>query len=320
MNTLNGETAFNPHGSTILVVDDAPISIQSIYNILSPEYAILAATSGEDALALCSETLPDLVLLDVMMPGIDGLEVCRRLKQDIRTHDIPILFLTAIVGQKDEDACWDAGAVDYITKPVNPTTLKNRLKVHLTIKYQRDFLMKLVFIDGLTGVYNRRYFDEHIKKLESASIRNQKDTALLLLDIDCFKRYNDHYGHLKGDEALRQVARIITSSILRPTDFACRYGGEEFVVVLPDTDLAGALEVAGRICSQCYNAKIEHAQSPFHYLTVSIGASTLIYANEHDLSVVALADKHLYNAKQQGKNCVFPHLSMLNPQFPKAVS
>jgi diguanylate cyclase (GGDEF)-like protein len=310
---LNHSPELDTKGAIILVVDDQPINIQAVYNILNPDYVVAAATSGADALEFCQETIPDLILLDVLMPDMSGLEVCQQLKQDDLTRDIPIIFVTSISKQEDEDDCWLAGAVDFISKPVNPTTLKNRIKAHLTIKYQRDMLMKLVFIDGLTGLYNRRYFDEHLQKLQNAGAREGGDTAILLMDVDCFKLYNDHYGHLKGDEVLRIVASVIIESLLRPADFACRYGGEEMVVVLPDTDCTGALQVAERIRRCLFDKKIEHIKSPHNFISISIGVTSFCSAAEKKRDVVQLADEHLYEAKKLGRNTVFPAVEIIKP-------
>lgn len=306
MSKLHHSHELDTKGASILVVDDQPINIQAIYNILSSDYIIIAATSGEEALERCQESVPDLILLDVLMPDMSGLTLCQQLKQGEHTQDIPIIFVTSIAAQSDEDACWNAGAIDFISKPVNPTTLKNRVKAHLTLKYQRDILMKLVFVDGLTGLYNRRYFDEHIQKLQNAGIRRGSDTAILLMDVDYFKLYNDHYGHIHGDEVLRSVASVIKESLLRPTDFACRYGGEEVVVVLPDTDFSGAIQVAERVRQNLFDKQIEHAKSPHKFVSISVGVSSYCSAAEQQRDVVELADVNLYKAKKQGRNTVIP--------------
>ncbi|GAA0563227.1 diguanylate cyclase [Rheinheimera aquimaris] len=314
---LDSQVQMDTSGATILVVDDQPINIQTIYNILNPTYVVLAATSGEDALELCLEKIPDLILLDVLMPDMSGLELCGLLKRDERIRDVPVIFVTSINDQEEESSCWEAGAVDFITKPVNATTLINRIRAHLTIKYQRDILLQLVFVDGLTGVYNRRYFDEHLLKFGNIGSRTTTDTAVLLLDIDSFKLYNDHYGHLKGDEVLRNAANLVKSSLLRPADFVSRYGGEEFAVVLPDTDFEGASEVAERIRSAFFNKNIEHVTSSHRRLTVSIGISTFNVAKKQNMKVVELADANLYEAKSRGRNTVYPDISS-NDNKPKA--
>ncbi|KMT65270.1 diguanylate cyclase [Catenovulum maritimum] len=286
----------------ILVVDDKPVHIQTIYNLLSDDYEILATTSGEDAIDLCYDTPPDLILLDVIMPGLSGLETCRILKQNEGTRRIPIIFLTSVMEQEDETACWENGGIDFITKPVNPITLKNRVKAHLTLKYQTDILANMAYIDGLTGIYNRRYFDEHlIKEIEHIN-RTHTDSALLIMDIDHFKQYNDTYGHIAGDKALKIVANILKSALKRPTDFVARYGGEEFVILLPETYLDGAFYVAKRIQENIKLANIEHIKSKEKVLSLSIGISTIAQSNKAEMNIIKHADSFLYQSKIAGRN------------------
>ncbi|MDP5031347.1 diguanylate cyclase [Paraglaciecola sp.] len=288
--------------SKILVVDDQPINIQTVYNILAEDYEVLAATSAIDALEVCQANPPDLILLDVLMPGMTGLELCQMLKQKVDTRDIPVIFVTSFNEQEEEDECWRSGGIDFITKPVNPMTVKNRVKAHLTLKFQKDILLKLVYVDGLTSIFNRRYFDKHFEKIRSEVKRSQRDTALLMIDIDYFKLFNDNYGHVAGDDTLKKVALIIQRSLSRPADFVSRYGGEEFIAVLPDTDIEGATIVAERIRQNVFNEKIENAHSPQHCVSVSIGISTILNSAKHNCDATEDADKHLYLAKKSGRN------------------
>ncbi|WP_340676786.1 diguanylate cyclase [Paraglaciecola sp.] len=288
--------------SKILVVDDQPINIQTIYNILAQDYVVLAATSGEDAIEVCGENLPDLILLDVLMPGMTGLELCQQLKMQAETKDIPVIFVTSFNQQHEEDECWRCGGIDFITKPVNPMTLKNRVKAHLTLKFQKDMLLNMVYIDGLTSIYNRRYFDTHIEKLNNQVQRSKRDTAVLLVDIDYFKLFNDNYGHVSGDDTLKTVALLIRDTIKRPTDFVARYGGEEFVVVLPECDLKGASMIAEKIRAAIFNKKIVHEHSPHQYVSISIGVSTFLTCTNNNRTVTEDADANLYIAKDTGRN------------------
>ncbi|MCE2595210.1 diguanylate cyclase [Motilimonas cestriensis] len=305
LSQLNDNAELDLSQSKILVVDDQPINIQTIYNILSEEYVVLAATSGEEAIEVLKDNLPDLILLDVFLPNKARNELCQCVKQRLELGNIPIIFVISMHQPEEEDACWQGGGIDFITKPISPLTLKNRVKSHLTLKFQTDMLQKLVFIDGLTGVFNRRYFDIHLNKQENKSIRCRNDTAILMIDIDYFKLFNDHYSHIKGDEALKTVAELIRSALLRPLDFVCRYGGEEFVVVLPDTNIFGALKVAERIRKSIYNKKIVHVCSPHHFVTVSIGASTFLESIDEKHHPVEEADRYLYEAKKAGRNQVY---------------
>jgi len=294
-----------PARPCLLLVDDQPINIQVLYRIFSPDYRVLMATSGAKALELCRDDPPDLVLLDVVMPEMDGNEVCRHLKSEEATRNIPVIFVTAHNDAAQETQGFEVGAVDFIAKPVNPATVRARVKTHLTLKHQSDLLRKMVFIDGLTGVFNRRCFDEQLATEWRRASRNALSLGLLMLDIDHFKRYNDRYGHQQGDDALRQVATAIKASLLRPGDLAARYGGEEFACILPATDFEGALSVAQRIAANVRSLQLEHADSPTApVVTLSIGVALALARPEPDASpaaLLALADEQLYRAKHSGR-------------------
>ncbi|MEO9654795.1 diguanylate cyclase [Marinomonas sp.] len=302
LSRLTDKADINLSDSKILVVDDKPINIQTIYSILSSDYTILAATSGEEALQVCQDNKPDLILLDVLMPNMSGLELCKRLKEDELTQTIPVIFVTFFNQQEEEDECWRCGGIDFITKPVRPMTLKNRVKFHLTLQKQKDMLQKLVFIDGLTGIYNRRYFDDHMENLKNKTLRTNNDTAILMIDIDEFKLFNDNYGHIKGDAALKTVTASLKSSLLRPSDYVCRYGGEEFIVVLPDTNIEGAKEVAERIRTDVFKLKLEHEHAKHKCITVSVGIASIIDSHEKNANPTEIADNKLYEAKKLGRN------------------
>ena len=290
----------------LLVVDDQPINIHVIHQALTADYDVFAATSGEQALAFCQKTLPDLVLLDVVMPVMDGLEVCRRLKQNPDTQNIPVVFITAYQHPEEENICWAAGGVDFVNKPVNPVTLRNRVKAHLTLKFQADMLRMIAFNDGLTHIANRRYFDVRLEAEWQRCSRNGSTLALLMIDIDFFKRYNDRYGHPTGDDSLRQVAAALTANLNRPFDLVARYGGEEFVCLLPDTDLAGATAIAKKLELAVRQLGIEHLDSDIgRVITISVGVAAS-HPDQHNTStsLVQQADVQLYQAKQQGRGRV----------------
>ncbi len=310
INLLDKSTELNLSRSTILIVDDQPMNIQIVDKILSNDYKLMAATSGDLAIEVCNENPPDLILLDVVMPNMSGIETCVILKQRLATAEIPIIFVTSCDRQDEENDCWENGGVDFINKPINPTTLKNRVKAHLTLKYQRDMLNGLVYIDYLTEIYNRRYFEEHISRLESNANREKKDMALVLVDLDYFKTFNQEYGDIRGDKALKEVAQSIQSSIMRPTDFVARLGGGIFAVVLPNTDLSGALSVAIKVKRAVFSNQIPHPQSPFKYLSVSIGISTVFTAQEQMVTLIDHAEYYLYQAKENGRHvCKHPKLT-----------
>ena len=287
----------------VLVVDDQPTNIQALYRIFAPDHRVLMATSGAKALALCNEDPPDLILLDVVMPEMDGHEVCIRLKRDEATRNIPVIFVTAHTDSAAETRGLELGAVDFIAKPVNPAVVRARAKTHLTLKAQSDLLRQMVFIDGLTGVANRRCFDERLGTEWRRAARSALPLALLMLDVDRFKRYNDCYGHQAGDECLRRVAGAIGATVRRPGDMVARYGGEEFACILPGTDLDGALAVAARIEQGVRGLQIEHAQSDVSDgVTISIGVAVGQPRSAGDAaSLLALADAQLYLAKDSGR-------------------
>jgi len=308
-NVLDQNTEFNLGHSTILIVDDQPINIQVVDKILSSEYKIIAATSGDQAIEVCQRNPPDLILLDVVMPNMSGVETCVILKQRLATAEIPIIFVTSCDEQDEEDDCWENGGVDFINKPINPATLKNRVKAHLTLKYQRDMLNHFVYIDYLTSIYNRRYFEEHIAKAESNANREKQDTALLLVDIDNFKSFNKEYGDIRGDNVLKEVAISIKESVMRPNDFVARLGGNIFAVVLPNTGLEGALSVGIKVKRAVFANQILHPQSQFKYLSVSVGISTLFTAQENMVTLLEHAEHYLSQAKESGRHvCKHPKL------------
>ena len=290
--------------ATILVVDDVPSNIQVLAQILRPEFSVTFALSGEEALHLAATSLPDLILLDVMMPDMDGFEVCRRLKDDPTLKDIPVIFVTAMNEAIDETRGLEAGAIDYVTKPAHPAIVRQRIRNHLQLKRQRDLLRQMAFIDGLTGLANRRRFDEAFEAEWRRALRTHHPISLVLGDIDHFKGYNDHYGHVAGDEALRSVARTFADRMKRSGDVAARYGGEEMICILPDTDLAGAIRVAEQIQADLATLAIPHlASSVSDVVTLSLGVSCGIPAPDNSRSaLLALADQRLYEAKNAGRN------------------
>lgn len=300
------EFALEQRPPRLLVVDDQPANIQALYQVFSSDHQVLMATSGEQALKLAASQQPDLVLLDVVMPGINGHEVCRRLQAAEATRDIPVIFVTAQTDENSEALGLELGAVDFISKPVNPMVVRARVKTHLTLKAQSDLLRQWVYIDGLTGVRNRRYFDERLLSEWRRAARNGSELSVLLIDVDFFKRYNDHYGHQAGDDCLRRVAQALRAALKRPGDVLARYGGEEFVCILPETPLAGALVLARQLGAAVEALAIEHGRSDVAtHLTVSVGACgwTRDVADQAQ-DLVRGADAQLYLAKSRGRRQV----------------
>ena len=289
---------------TILIVDDTVVNIQILAGILSSEHEVLFATNGIDALEIAANQVPDLILLDIMMPGLDGYQVCKKLKSMEKTRDIPVIFVTANDQEEDESKGFEAGVVDYITKPVRASIVKARVRTQLELKRYQDHLKMLSNIDGLTGVANRRKFDDSLEVEWRRARRNRSPISLIMMDIDCFKAFNDHYGHLAGDECLKELAAELCTLGRRPADLFARYGGEEFVILLPETDSKGAITVAAEVQERIKEMSIPHAYSPVaEYVTLSAGVATMTPAgNQTQLDLVNAADNLLYAAKKNGRN------------------
>jgi diguanylate cyclase (GGDEF)-like protein len=292
----------------VLIVDDQPANIHALGKLIKDDYQVLAATSGSKALEIAnSQEQPDLILLDIMMPQMDGYEVCRRLKASEYTHSIPVIFVTARDTTEDEEKGFSLGAVDYISKPFRPTIARARIKNHMNLKIKTDMLEKLSMLDGLTDVPNRRFFEESLAREWARAERNGLPLSLVMLDIDDFKLYNDNYGHGAGDECLQRVARILKNSLVRPMDLLARYGGEEFVALLPETDAPGAMHVAREMNSAVQKSGIRHEYSRVSsVVTVSVGVATHSESAppKSPDQLQKAADLALYRAKDMGRNQV----------------
>ena len=292
-----------PAKPRLLVVDDQPINIQVMHQIFAGEYQVFMATSGQQAINLCRTNPPDLVLLDIVMPQMDGYEVCRQLKADPTTRDIPVIFVTAHTETDQETQGLELGAVDFITKPVVPAVVKARVRTHVTLKQQGDLLRKMVFLDGLLGVFNRRYFDQQLATELARAHRSGAALSVLMIDVDFFKRYNDTYGHLAGDDCLRRVATAIRAALRRPADVVARYGGEEFSCILPETPLDHAAAIANALDRDIRALEIPHSSSDAAaVVTVSIGVCTKpAGVTSVATELVDQADAQLYRAKHGGR-------------------
>jgi diguanylate cyclase (GGDEF)-like protein len=313
--------------SRILIVDDIEANLIALKAILKSKSAqIFAADSGNEALKILLEEQIDIVLLDVQMPNMNGFEVAELMRSNTRTKDIPIIFVTAI--NKEEKYIfrgYELGAVDYIYKPVNNEILKSKVHVFIRLNEQKRIieektkalkekielleiaekkLSQLARIDDLTGSLNRRGFEEEFHREWSRSILYRSFFSLIMIDIDDFKKYNDTYGHVEGDQCLIQVAKSIEKSLRRPFDEVARYGGEEFVVLLPDTNQNGVLRVAENIRASIEALKINNSDAPeAWYVTVSLGVVTTIPQIDQDKEeLLRRADQALYQAKDNGKN------------------
>ncbi|AYJ78727.1 diguanylate cyclase domain-containing protein [Aliarcobacter cryaerophilus] len=290
---------------TILVVDDMTTTLLLIHDLLKDTYEVKIAKSGAKALEILeSPNDIDLILLDIEMPDINGYDVCRRIKNNETIKNIPIIFITGRTSQEDEEYGLNLGAIDYITKPFNKAIVKLRIKNYLDLKIKNDMLEKLSMYDGLTNIRNRRFFDETFEKTFNEIKRDKKSLAVLMIDIDFFKPYNDNYGHGQGDETLRKVAKALEKTIKRASDFVARYGGEEFVILLKDINKDGVEAVANNLLNAVRELKITHEFSKIeNYVTISIGAS--FYNSSSDITKLELllkADETLYSVKNNGRN------------------
>lgn len=301
----------------LLLVDDVPTNIRILADALRHDYRIMVATNGMDALQLAQQVpQPDLILLDVMMPGMDGYEVCRQLKNNPATVKIPVIFVTAKNTEEDEERGFLQGGVDYITKPVSLPIVRARVRTHVQLKQQADFLESLSHIDPLTHIANRRRFQDVLAQEWSRTdpqegVASHPPLSVLMIDIDHFKDFNDHYGHGAGDECLRRVAHTLQQSLEIPGALLARYGGEEFVAILPNTALSAAQSQAEKMRRQVELLQQTHAfSSTSSVVTVSVGAASSDQANILCAEeLLAQADSQLYRAKQQGRNRISSSLT-----------
>lgn len=290
----------------ILLVDDAPTNIQMLNETLKDDYRLFFATNGRDALRLVNESPPDLIILDVIMPDMDGYQVCRALKADGVLRDIPIIFITSMQQQEDELIGLELGAVDYIMKPFNPAVVRLRVRNQIQLKRQRDLLARLSNLDGLTGVPNRRALDACLEREWRRCQRSRKPLSLIMADIDHFKSYNDTYGHLQGDDCLKVISCQLQQALERPGDLLARYGGEEFIALLPETDADGAQLVANKMVQAVTALGLPHSGSPTTgCVSVSLGvATTHPKRSTSGTGLLEAADMALYQAKLAGRNRV----------------
>lgn len=305
----------------ILAVDDQPANLLAIEGLLEGlDITLITAASGQEALAIMLEHQLALILLDVQMPEMDGYETAALIRGKKQTREIPIVFVTAI--NKEEEHIfkgYEAGAVDYLFKPLNPHILRSKVKVFLQLYEQKRQLLKnareleeanqrlhlLSSLDPLTGLANRRRFNEVLRAEWRRAMREQNPVAIILVDIDNFKAYNDYYGHLAGDECLRLISDTLNSPLMRPSDVVARFGGEEFILLLPGTDLAGGLHIAETARQKVEKLAIPHATSAVaSCVTVSFGVSAVIppRSGMDETALIHVADTALYQAKDAGKN------------------
>ena len=289
----------------VLLVDDTPDNLHLLAAVLADDYDVLVATDGRSALErVRNEPQLDLVLLDLYMPGLDGYEVCRRLRDETPARTLPVIFVTADDDERAQIEGFAHGAVDFIVRPFSVPVVRARVRTHVELKRRSERLERLALLDGLTGIANRRAFEEDFDREWRRSIRMKSSICVYLTDVDNFKAYNDAYGYLAGDDALRILAQAMSKAILRPGDILARYSGEEFVGLMPDTDATGAAIVGERLLNAVRALSLPHAHSgTASIVTVSIGVAICRPGPASDRAALfKLAGDALYAAKKGGRN------------------
>lgn len=294
------------NNAKILIADDDSVSLYMLSSVFGEGFTVSCVKSGEEALNTVPVFRPDIILLDIVMKGMYGYEVCERLKANRDTADIPVVFITSREDAEAEITGLRAGGIDFITKPFNPAIVRMRIANYIELKRTRDNLEQMSITDQLTGLYNRRYFDRMLTSEIRRSSRSHDCLSLLMLDFDLFKKYNDNNGHLAGDECLKLISQTVKKSFRRVGDFVARYGGEELAVLLPSTNLTNACMLAENTRKNVEALQLYYTGLPDNgVVTVSIGVATITPdpgANPQDL--INDADKALYQAKTNGRNKV----------------
>jgi diguanylate cyclase (GGDEF)-like protein len=291
--------------NSLLIVDDENINLKVLNQILGSEYTLYTASNGKSAIEKAKEYKPDLIILDIVMPEMDGYETLKEIKRSDDIKHIPVIFITGLSNDMDEEKGLSLNAADYITKPFSATIVKLRVHNQIQIVNQLRTIENLSMKDQLTNIPNRRSFDERLNMEWKTAVRDQTPISILMIDIDKFKHINDTYGHQKGDIVLQEIAKTYPKAFHRPSDFAARWGGEEFVALLPHTHSDGAMEIAEKIRSVIEEMEIRLGKDASYRITVSIGVNTIIPAVETSIdSFITNADMALYEAKDTGRNRV----------------
>jgi len=316
-----------PTKGDILIVDDNPINLDLLSSMLQKQdYRVRVATNGMRALAAARSVQPDLVMLDINMPEMDGYEVCRRLKAGDFTRDVPVIFISALDEAMDKVKAFQSGGADYVTKPFQfeevLARIENQLKIsrlqkemerknaelqqaNLHLERANRMLHSLSYLDPLTGIANRRHFEESIEREWRRALRSASALSLIMIDIDHFKMLNDASGHQTGDECLKRVASTLSDALRRAGDLAARYGGEEFAVILPGTDEEGAASFADELRARVEAIRFPHPPAPGGVVTVSLGVTTAVPSESLTVSsLIDEADRALYVSKRDGRNRV----------------
>ena len=293
--------------NSILIVDDEAPNIAVLGRLLGGDYTIYAAKDGRTAIAMARKHVPDIILLDIIMPEMDGYAVISQLKAISETKEIPVIFISGLSSGEDEEKGLALDAADYISKPFRNSIVKLRVRNQIKIVNAMRTIEHLSNTDSLTGIANRRRFNERLYLEWNHAIRDGSELSLILADVDHFKRYNDTYGHLKGDAALQIIANALAKTIKRTIDMIARWGGEEFAVLLPQTSLDGALVISEQLRASVENQAIP-CSTKGRNLTISLGVSSIRPSMCSTIDgFIAKTDQALYKAKDQGRNRVCAH-------------
>ncbi len=302
----------------ILVVDDSKVIRKIVAECIKKMgHEAVFAENGLDCLQFVAQNRVDLILMDIEMPGMNGLVATRAIRKTLHDDWFPIIFLTTKIDDQSFADGITAGGDAYLPKPLNPLRLQFTIVAMERIYQMRqkmyhaqeellianENLEKLSLFDQLTGLANRRNFDRVMENQYLLAKRNKSPLSLIICDVDFFKKYNDNYGHLKGDDCLVKVAQTISRVVSRPGDLACRYGGEEFTIILPNTDLQGARATAEKLRATMTEDKIQHLYSAIaDHITLSVGIAT--YNGQYNSvdAITKAADDALYRAKEKGRN------------------
>ncbi|MFP8967398.1 diguanylate cyclase domain-containing protein [Pokkaliibacter sp. CJK22405] len=296
------------NNQTVLIVDDEKSNLKILGDLLRDDVRVILAKSGAQALQKAEEHMPDLILLDIVMPGMSGFEVMAELRKRRPTRSIPVIFVSALGDTESEARGFELGASDYIQKPFQSRLVLARVKLHLQLARQREMLESLANIDPLTSIANRRRFAEQLSQSWRQSREQDQPLSVVMLDVDHFKAFNDHFGHGEGDLVLSRVARALESVVEDYQGFVARYGGEEFVVLLPDKDEIQARQVMMHVRDAIAALHIRHPTGESEWLTVSMGGATSrVQSDCTPAQFMEAADKCLYESKQQGRNCLRWH-------------
>jgi diguanylate cyclase (GGDEF)-like protein len=292
----------------ILIIDDEVQNINILKDILQEEYEIFAEVDSREAFKTAKDVNPDIIILDIVMPELNGYDIIKLLKVSSKTCDIPVIYITGLERNEDEAIGLKLGAVDYIFKPFYYPVVQSRVQNQVKILEQFREIKRLSMYDQLTDLPNRRCFETRLDVEWGRSVREKTPISVLLIDVDKFKDYNDAHGHQQGDVALKSVADTLNKTLKRSTDLAARWGGEEFIVLLPNTDLSGAVKIAENICKSIEEMEIPHTVNHDHSAaktTVSVGVNTKTHEQDTGQDyLISGADISLYNAKKSGRNCV----------------